>query len=106
MFLLTTAVGDVLGGLLYDVAEGMGVSNTGLLGFCAAVMFVVSGVFVRFSMGYEYRVQGGEEAEGGEIEFSLVQSGEEEEEERGGEGEGKDKEQGGGLGLDMRRIEL
>ncbi|GMH58253.1 hypothetical protein TrRE_jg757, partial [Triparma retinervis] len=51
MFLLTTAVGDVLGGAVYDVAEGAGMGNVEVLFFCGGLMFVVSGVFVKFSMG-------------------------------------------------------
>ena len=86
LFLLTTAVGDVMGGLLYDFAGAFGVNNATLLFFCAICMFVAFAVFVGFAKNYEYRSSGTKSDEGGDVQMSLV--GEEE-----------------GGGLDMEQIE-
>jgi dipeptide/tripeptide permease len=92
LFLLTTAAGDILGGVLYEVACSVGLGNADLLIFCGALMFAFSLVFVSFSRTYVYRddelgAGGGGEGEGGggrgggagsdeEVELSLVSNSE------------------------------
>ncbi|GMI44901.1 hypothetical protein TrCOL_g3163 [Triparma columacea] len=82
LFLLTTAVGDVMGGVIYDVAGMAGVGNKEVLLFCGILMLGVSGAFINFSVKYEYRGEGGGGDRGeddGEVELSLVRGGDEEE---------------------------
>ena len=55
LFLLTTAVGDLLGGLLYTIKEEAGISEAKLLFFCASLMIIAAGFFARYAMNYTYR---------------------------------------------------
>ncbi|GMI05446.1 hypothetical protein TrLO_g3080 [Triparma laevis f. longispina] len=77
LFLLTTAVGDVMGGLLYDFAGAYGVNNATLLFFCSILMFTAFAVFVRFAKSYQYRSSEtkSDDEEDGDVQMSLVGEG-------------------------------
>jgi dipeptide/tripeptide permease len=58
LFLLTTAVGDLLGGVLYDVCGQYKVPDDKVLLFCGALLGGVSAVFAGCARKYKYRSQG------------------------------------------------
>ena len=79
LFLLTTAVGDLLGGVLYNISEVLEVKNSTLLFFCGMLMFAATGLFIKASVGYQYRVgddyeglDAGEDEDEDDFELSLV----------------------------------
>jgi len=81
VFLLTTAVGDLMGGILYEGACGWGLSSSDLLFVCGGLMLGVSCVFVKFSTTYVYRAEEEgkeEEEEEEEVELSNLIRGAEE----------------------------
>ena len=80
LFLLTTAMGDVMGGLLYDIAGALGISNAALLYFCGFTMFVATAVFIAFARTYRYRAsergrRSDDDGDEGDVQLSLVGKG-------------------------------
>ena len=80
LFLLTTAMGDVMGGLLYDIAGALSISNAALLYFCGFTMFGATSVFVAFARTYRYRAgergrRSDDDGDEGDVQLSLVGKG-------------------------------
>ena len=55
LFLLTTAVGDLMGGILYTFAGLIGETDEDILVVCAVLMLIASIFFVREARRYTYR---------------------------------------------------
>jgi len=105
LFLLTTAVGDLMGGLMYSFAGLIGETDEEVLMVCGVLMVGAAILFVREARRYEYRGEELKDEDGG-VELSenngLMHVIEEEDDEE----EGLDEENGGGNAYDMREVNV